>query len=182
MQYADTHPNMNVIGVDIREPIIQIANDRVKRLGIPNLHFIHTNANINIGKILNDISKLSKVQLVTIQFPDPYFKKIHFKRRLVNDIFVQTLARSLESGCEVFFQSDVPAQCDLAVKIFTEASPWFVTNPLHEVKQLGENENLTGVMTEREVSVKKRNLNVFRMSFIRTDIPFDSSSSSSSSS
>jgi tRNA (guanine-N7-)-methyltransferase len=171
MQYAADHSDRNVLGLDIREPVIQLANDRVDRLGVPNVHYIATNANVNITRILKDIAELSKVELVTINFPDPYFKKKQFKRRLVDDNFVISLARGLPAGCEVFFQSDVLDLTELAVEKFS--CPWFSPSDRHDVRRLIDNNNPTGVLTEREMSVLKRELSVYRMSFTRTVVPVD---------
>jgi tRNA (guanine-N7-)-methyltransferase len=44
---------------------------------------------------------------VTIQFPDPWFKKKHAKRRMVNEEVVETIARHLAPGGQVFVQTDI---------------------------------------------------------------------------
>ncbi|CAM9312715.1 unnamed protein product, partial [Ectocarpus fasciculatus] len=166
-QYAQDHPETNVIGIDIREPIIELANARAERLGITNVHYIYTNANVNISRIIDDISKHSTVQRITINFPDPYFKKRHYKRRLVNNAFVRALAQGLSQGAEVCFQSDVLELCLAAVKSFA-SGPWFTPCTYHDVNDLEGNKNPTGVLTEREISVIKRKLKVYRISYVRT--------------
>ena len=170
-QYAQDNPHVNVIGIDIREPIIELANARAQRLGITNAYYIYTNANVNISRIINDISKPSAVQRITINFPDPYFKKRHHKRRLVNNAFVRTLAQGLLEGAEVCFQSDVLELCLVTVKSFA-SGPWFVPCAYHDVNDLEGNKNPTGVLTEREISVLKRKLKVYRISYVRTAAPF----------
>lgn len=126
---------------------------------------------MNISRIIGDISKHSTVQRITINFPDPYFKKRHYKRRLVNNAFVRALAQGLSQGAEVCFQSDVLELCLAAVKSFA-SGPWFTPCTYHDVNDLEGNKNPTGVLTEREISVIKRKLKVYRISYVRTDAPF----------
>ena len=45
---------------------------------------------------------------MTIQFPDPWFKKKHAKRRMVNEELVETIAvNKLAIGGRVFVQTDI---------------------------------------------------------------------------
>jgi tRNA (guanine-N7-)-methyltransferase len=46
---------------------------------------------------------------VTIQCPDPWFKKRHQKRRMVTPTLATEIARHMSSGGVVFLQSDVEA-------------------------------------------------------------------------
>lgn len=46
---------------------------------------------------------------VFVNFPDPWWKRKHAKRRLVNEDFAQVLHRQLQPGGWVWVKSDVPA-------------------------------------------------------------------------
>lgn len=48
-----------------------------------------------------------ELALVSIQFPDPHFKKRHHKRRIVQPELVEAICRRLRPGGRVFMQSDV---------------------------------------------------------------------------
>lgn len=171
LQFAEVHPELNVLGIEIREPMVELAKSRAQRLNIPNVHYICTNANVNFLKIAEDIARFSTISKVTINFPDPHFKKRNFKRRLVNSAFVQSLAQALSPGAEVCFQSDVFELCEAAVKAFASGT-WFTTCAYHNIDDLQGNINSTGIMTEREVSVLNRNLNVYRISYVRNGLAF----------
>lgn len=168
LQYAQLHPTTNVVGIEIREPMVELANARAERLGIPNSYYICTNANVNLTSIAEDINKHSAIMRIAINFPDPHFKKRNFKRRLVNNAFVRSLAQVLQSGAEVCFQSDVLELCEFSIAAFA-SGPWFEPCTYHDINDLTGNVNPTGVMTEREISVLKRNLSVYRISYVRTD-------------
>lgn len=48
-----------------------------------------------------------KLNLVTIQFPDPHVKKKHGKRRIVQKQLVEAIGRHLVPGGRLFLQSDM---------------------------------------------------------------------------
>ena len=111
LMFAKRHPELNVLGVDIRAPLVDRGNAWGEVAGIvDNVHFAECNATVSIGEWLEAYASLgekSRVDMVTIQFPDPHFKKRHHKRRVVQAALVRAVARGLEPGGRVFLQSDV---------------------------------------------------------------------------
>ncbi len=91
---AEQYPHLNFIGIEVHKPgigaILREANSR----GLTNLRVYWNDANQVIDRCLPDAS-LHRVQLF---FPDPWHKKRHHKRRLVQEEFVQRIRRKLESG------------------------------------------------------------------------------------
>ena len=87
LMFAKRHPELNVLGVDIRAPLVDRGNAWGEVAGIvDNVHFAECNATVSIGAWLKSYAALgdaSRVDMVTIQFPDPHFKKRHHKRRVV---------------------------------------------------------------------------------------------------
>ena len=67
--YAQQNPNKNVLGVDIRQPVIDMALARCENMKLSNIHFLRSNANVDISKILAGISDscASGVEMITIQ-------------------------------------------------------------------------------------------------------------------
>jgi tRNA G46 methylase TrmB len=98
-----------VLNTDIKflfPQIIQRANTWAKRLELNNrVHFADANATISLTSMLENYP--GDLQLVTIQYPDPHFKKRHHKRRTVQPQLVKALASLLKPGASVFLQSDV---------------------------------------------------------------------------
>jgi tRNA (guanine-N7-)-methyltransferase len=97
---------------------------------------------------------------VTIQFPDPWFKRKHQKRRVVQPELIEDLAAALAPGGNVFMQSDVE---EVAVEMrdrlaahpaFTcKHNNWLDSNPLP-------------IPTERETSTMERGEAVYRSMFV----------------
>jgi len=70
------------------------------------LYFLFCNAH----NILNDVqSKLiiKNVKSISFNFPDPWFKKRHHKRRVIQPEFINILSNSLQKGALIFVKTDV---------------------------------------------------------------------------
>ena len=156
----------NILGLEIRKPVVDFANHRKEKRGLKNVHFISTNANVNIEKILNDITLCSKIEMVCIQFPDPHFKTRHKKRRVVNEEFVNILSRCLSSNSKIFVQSDVFDVIEDMVQSFLKNINFSPANNYSAVS-LDNNISPVGIKTEREIATLARNLPVYRMLFVK---------------
>jgi len=96
----------NALGLEIRDPVIKRANEWSKHLGLDSrVHFVRSNATVSLATMLETYP--GPVELVTIQFPDPHFKKRHRKRRIVQDTLVKAVANILAPNGRVLLQSDV---------------------------------------------------------------------------
>lgn len=129
-------------------------------LSLTNLHYLFCNANNALRPLLRSLPA-GRLQYVTIQFPDPWFKRKHQKRRVVQPALIENLAEALAPGGHVFVQSDV---AEVAVEMrdrlaahpaFTcEPNDWLDFNPLP-------------IPTERETSTMERGEAVYRSLFLR---------------
>lgn len=155
LRMAETEPAMNFLGVEIREPLVGEANRLAGERGLSNLHYEFCNAMLNLDRLLAGLPD-GILSEVTIQFPDPWFKKKHAKRRMVNPHLVATVAGHLTPGGRVFVQTDIEFLADEMFAFFRD-EPRFEEIPLQE--------NPFAVKTERELAVEEKNLPVFRASF-----------------
>ena len=103
---ALSNNNWNYLGIEIRERLVKTAKLKVLEKEIKNLYFVFGNAN----KIFNEFhSKLMNKNLksISFNFPDPWFKKRHHKRRVVQPEFINTLSNSMQKGSVIFIKTDV---------------------------------------------------------------------------
>ena len=156
--------DFNFLGVEIRSPLVTNANLERDRLGLTNLHYLNSNINNSLETLLRSLP-IGLLRYVTIQFPDPWFKNKHRKRRVVRSQLVDLLAKYLVEGGIVFIQSDVEF---LAVQIhhcfsshqnfhLTHESFWLANNPLP-------------VQTEREKQSAFYHKQVYRAMFVKKNI------------
>ena len=96
----------NYIGIEIREKLVNTAKLKVGEKEIKNLYFLFGNAH----NILNDVQSkfiIKNLKSISFNFPDPWFKKRHFKRRVIQPEFINMLSNSLQKGSLIFIKTDV---------------------------------------------------------------------------
>jgi len=161
------HPQQqgwNHLGLEIRRPLVSAAEADRLTLELTNLRFLFGNANVSLQNWLAELPA-GRLQRVTIQFPDPWFKTKHHKRRVLQPELLLALAAAQPSGGALFVQSDVLAVIEPMVAVIeasgcygraaTDERPWRRANPLP-------------VPTEREQLVLRQGLPVYRALFTRT--------------
>ena len=103
---ALVNTSWNYLGIEIRERLVKTAKLKVQEREIKNLYFVFGNAN----NILNDVQSkfiLENVKSISLNFPDPWFKKKHYKRRVIQPDFINNLSNSLQIGSMIFIKTDV---------------------------------------------------------------------------
>jgi tRNA (guanine-N7-)-methyltransferase len=164
---AQMNADRNHLGVEIRRALVDAAEAERRALQLDNLHYLFCNATLSLQAWLTELPP-GLLERVTIQFPDPWFKTRHQKRRVLQPALLQALAGALSEGRELFLQSDVLAVMEPMVKLVdasgcfrrpaADPTPWRATNPLP-------------VPTERETYVLQQGLPVYRVLFERNEQP-----------
>ena len=103
---ALVNPNWNYLGIEIRERLVKTARLKVKDKENKNLYFIFGNAN-NIFNDLNSKFIIENLKSISFNFPDPWFKKRHNKRRVIQKDFINLLSNSMQKGSLMFIKTDV---------------------------------------------------------------------------
>ena len=155
LKMAEIETNQNFLGVEIREPLVEEANRIAEEKNLTNLHYEFCNATHALDRLLQNLPE-NLLQTVTIQFPDPWYKKKHAKRRMVNDFLVETIVEHLKINGRIFVQTDVEFLAEEMFAIFRE------NENLREVKI---SENPFPIKTEREIAVEEKGLPIFRAIF-----------------
>ena len=98
--------NWNYIGIEIREKLVLNANLKMKSRENKNLYFSFGNAN-NIFNQFNNKSIINFITSISFNFPDPWFKKKHHKRRVIQPKLINLLSNSMKRGSLIFIKTDV---------------------------------------------------------------------------
>ena len=98
--------NWNYIGIEIREKLVLNANLKMKSRENKNLYFSFGNAN-NIFNQSNNKSIINFITSISFNFPDPWFKKKHHKRRVIQPELINSLSNSMKKGSLIFIKTDV---------------------------------------------------------------------------
>lgn len=155
LKMAEIDKTKNYLGVEIREPLVIEANQLAKEAILTNLHYEFCNATMWLDRLLDNLPE-NILEIVTIQFPDPWYKKKHAKRRMVKDEMIEAIAKNLKLSGKVFVQTDVEFLSE-------EMFDLFRTNERFKEIKISENPFL--VKTEREKAVEDKDLPVYRTIF-----------------
>lgn len=160
LKMAAQESEWNYLGLEIREPIVNQALKWRDEAGLNNLHYIFCNVSNSLRPMLASLPA-GTLARVSIQFPDPWFKRKHQKRRVVQPEMVSTLAEFMNPGTIVFLQSDILEVAKQMVDRFAESpdfvrdsADWLVENPLP-------------ISTERELMVMSFGEPIYRAIFRR---------------
>lgn len=94
LETATRHPEWNCLGVEVHEPGIGHCLLGIADRKLTNVRLIHADA-IDVLQRWLGPGSLARVHLF---FPDPWHKKRHHKRRIVQPEFIDKLARVLQPG------------------------------------------------------------------------------------
>ena len=164
LDLASINSNWNYLGIEIREKLVKTARLKVHQREIKNLYFVFGNAN----KILNNFHSriLTKnLKSISINFPDPWFKKRHYKRRLIQPEFIHILSNSMSKGSLIFIKTDVK---DLFDYMDSTISSNFNFKTLNK-KELNYSESFNPykIQTNREKYVIANQLDIFEKIYIK---------------
>ena len=156
LKMATAEPTWNYLGIEIREPLVEEANRIAAENELTNLHYSFCNAMLWLGSLIDGIPD-GILQAVTIQFPDPWFKKKHAKRRMVNKELVDTIAAKLATDGAVFVQTDIEFLAEEMFELFRADTRF---------RECKIDANPFPVRTEREKAVEDKGLPVYRAMFL----------------
>ena len=168
IELAIKNPNWNFLGLEIREPLVSSSETKRKELGLQNLRFLYCNVNISLDEWLSDLDR-DQLKRVSIQFPDPWFKRKHIKRRVLKKSLLSSIAKTMSPNGELFIQSDILKLIEYMSKII-DNNIYFNRKVVNELKYLEKNPY--DVSTDRELFVIKQNLPIYRAMYIRNSTLF----------
>ena len=99
---AASHPENDYLGVEVHTPGVGALLKRIGEAGLDNVRIIRHDAVEVLEHMITDASRDG----IHIFFPDPWPKKRHHKRRLIQPAFVTQLARKLKPGGYLHLATD----------------------------------------------------------------------------
>ncbi len=92
VQHAARHAAVNFLGIEYARAFWRHAADRARRHGLANVRLVHFEA----GAFVRHFVPTGAIRQVHVYFPDPWPKKRHHKRRLIQAALLRELHRILE--------------------------------------------------------------------------------------
>ncbi|BDU67669.1 MAG: tRNA (guanine-N(7)-)-methyltransferase [Candidatus Tyloplasma litorale] len=141
IQQAMNNKNINMIGID-KYPSVQIVPvKKIEENIIDNLKFISGDA-MNICDWFNNES----IDKIFINFPDPWPKSKHEKRRLLHSNFLNEFYKILKHNSKIEFKTDQLDLFEFALEEVNSKTKFKIKN---EIRDLHKNKSDV-IMTEYE--------------------------------
>ena len=99
---AKNHPNNAYIAIDVHPPGIGKLLGRIVENDLKNLRVIEDDVHIVVPHMFEDES----LDAIHLYFPDPWPKKKHNKRRIVNEGFISLIHPKLKKGGYIHIATD----------------------------------------------------------------------------
>ena len=109
---AQNNPEKNYIGLEVHRPGVGRLLNEIEAKNLSNLYIIEHDAIEVLEKMIPDES----VSAFHIFFPDPWPKKKHHKRRLVQRPRTEILAKKLASGGYLYMATDWEPYAEFALE------------------------------------------------------------------
>jgi tRNA (guanine-N7-)-methyltransferase len=100
---AMQRPDHHFLGLEIAAKYAQFCAARLAQRGLDNARMIHGDAQ----RVFTDFLPDASAAAVHVYFPDPWWKKRHQKRRVMNERFLRQVERVLQVGGTLHFWTDV---------------------------------------------------------------------------
>lgn len=109
---AEQNPDKNYIGIEVHKPGVGKLLGEIKRKNLANLRIIQHDA----LEVLQNMIPVSSVAAFHIFFPDPWPKKKHHKRRLVQRPRTELMAERLVTGGYIYMATDWEPYAEFALE------------------------------------------------------------------
>ena len=156
--------NWNYLGIEIREKLVLNANLKIKNEENKNLYFFFGNAN-NIFNYSQNKNLFNSIKSISINFPDPWFKKKHHKRRVIQPKFIKFLSNSMQRGSLIFIKTDVKDLFDYMEQTILESRKFIKL--VYGDYNFNESFNPDKTRTNREKYVLLNKLEIYESIYIK---------------
>jgi tRNA (guanine-N7-)-methyltransferase len=154
---STANPDHDFLGIEIATKYARFAAARLARQGLGNGVMVHGDAQ----PIFADLLPEASVTAVHVYFPDPWWKKRHEKRRVLNEHFVKQVERVLVSDGLLHYWTDVRERFDETLELLARQTS--LIGPLEVAERAAEHD--LDYRTHFERRMRLADLPVYRSAF-----------------
>ena len=154
---AKNNPDVDFVGVEVREPMVELA---MSRKTVPNAVVLYGNGARDLQRLVAP----GVVRMFHVHFPDPWPKKRHWKRRILQPPLVRTMAELLPRGGRIYAQSDVKT-------LAAEMSDFIAADGAFEPENTLTTDRVLEETTHWEKHHERNEEPIYRMLFVKVREP-----------
>lgn len=133
--YGQANQGEICVGIDLISARIRDGNRKNEKRGNENVFFMKAEC----VEFLEAFPENLKLNKIFIFFPDPWPKKRHHRRRLIQNEFLDLLKSRAKIGAKLYFRTDFTEYFDWAKDVFNNNPNWEIqpdnSLPFEEVSQ-----------------------------------------------
>ena len=158
---AQANPDVLLIAVERCREAMVVAMEKARDMGLTNVFFVDADA-----AILPELFAPGEVDLIYINFCDPWPPKRHAKRRLTHRNFLLLYRQVLKEAGQIHFKTDNAPLFEFSVLEFPAAG-----YRLEEVTRDLHGEGIQGIMTDYEEKFHNLGTKINRCVAIKDELP-----------
>ena len=117
-QAGPARPTHTFLGIEVVGKYARHSAARLCKRDISNVTILHGDAMRMFREVVRDNS----VSAIHVYFPDPWWKKKHRRRRVMNEEFLKDVWRTLVPGGRLHFWTDVEEYFQTTLQLITQQS------------------------------------------------------------
>jgi len=157
---ASATPERNFLGIEISEKYARFAASRLARRQLANARMFAGDGQ----RLLAEYLAPDSLAAVHVYFPDPWWKKRHKKRRVLNESFLRNVESRLVSGGILHFWTDVEEYYQSTLEIIAAVTRLVGPLPVEESPA----EHDLDYRTHFERRMRLHSLPVYRSQFVKS--------------
>lgn len=103
IESAKNNPNRNYVAIEVRTSMCEEVNKKIEEDKVSNVICVSGNASISLKQMFKE----GEIKELYVNFPDPWLKEKHHKRRIIKDSVVEDLFDILADDGKIFLLTDV---------------------------------------------------------------------------
>jgi tRNA (guanine-N7-)-methyltransferase len=125
VQVASDHKEKNFVGIELVNFFARKAEKKIIKAGLENVRLFVGDAKLLLLILFHDRT----FDQIYFNFPDPWFKKRHKKRRMLKVCFNRLLAKRLKDGGVVSIATDHPEFRDFVIESMLDSGSFISEYP-----------------------------------------------------
>ena len=127
---AKKFPEINFIGLEVYESGIGNILSQITKNKIDNIMV----SNYDAVQVLNNHINNKSLLGISLFFPDPWPKKKHHKRRIINDEFIELIFTKVKKNGFIKIATDWPDYAEIIIKLFDHNNNFVKANEIYLYK------------------------------------------------
>jgi len=139
VEQAAANPDRNYIGIEVHRPGVGALLLKMQERQLSNIRVISYDAIDVLSNMIPDHS----IELLQLFFPDPWHKRRHHKRRIVNPEFLSLLHKKVTTDGHLHFATDWQDYAKYMLKVLQTENGWHNCSSSDDYIPRPENRPLT---------------------------------------